>query len=81
MPREGTQTFILVKPDGVDRKLVSPVLSRFEQAGLQLTALDLRRPDRDLVAEHYQKHRDKEFYDDLVDYLTDWWGGDCRVLR
>lgn len=73
MPRAGTQTFVLVKPDGVNRGLVGQVLARFEQQDLQLTALDLRRPEQELVEAHYQEHWDEDFYPALVDYLTDRW--------
>lgn len=65
------RTLIIVKPDGVERRLVGEVLHRFEQAGLTLDALDLRWPDRALVQQHYAEHRDKQFYDNLVTYLTD----------
>jgi len=71
MPREGTQTLVLVKPDGVDRGLVGQVLARFEQEGLQIAALDMRQSSRQLVEQHYEEHREKDFYEGLVTYLCD----------
>lgn len=71
MPRDSDHTLILVKPDGVHRKLVGRILARFEDADLAIIALDLTYPDQQLVARHYHEHRHKDFYDNLVTYLTD----------
>jgi len=71
MPQSGTQTLVLVKPDGVQRRLVGQCLARFETAGLTVSALDLRQPGRDVVERHYREHDGKDFYANLVDYLAD----------
>jgi nucleoside-diphosphate kinase len=64
------RTFVMVKPDGVDRKLVGEIIRRFEQRGLRLVGLKLLRPDRALAERHYAVHREKPFFRDLVDFVT-----------
>jgi len=64
------QTLILVKPDGVSRRLVGEVISRIERKGLRLEALELRTLDRATAEEHYAEHTDKPFFADLVDFIT-----------
>lgn len=64
------QTLVLVKPDGVERKLVGEILGRFERKGYRLVALKLLRISRDLAAVHYGEHRGKPFYPGLIDYIT-----------
>jgi nucleoside-diphosphate kinase len=64
------RTLVLVKPDGVQRRLVGAVITRFERRGLHLVALKLMRIDRDLAELHYAEHRDKPFFAGLVDFIT-----------
>jgi nucleoside-diphosphate kinase len=64
------QTFIMCKPDAVERGLVGEIISRIERKGLRIVAMDLRVPDRALAEEHYAEHRDKPFFGELVDFLT-----------
>jgi nucleoside-diphosphate kinase len=64
------QTFIMCKPDAVERSLVGEIVSRIERKGLQIVAMDLRTPDRPLAEAHYDEHRDKPFFGELVDFLT-----------
>jgi nucleoside-diphosphate kinase len=64
------RTLILVKPDGVQRRLVGTILERFEKKGLRLAALKLVKPSRDLAEKHYAVHRGKPFYDSLLQFLT-----------
>lgn len=47
------KTLVVVKPDGVRRRLVGPIISRFERAGLRITRMEMRSPTRDLIARHY----------------------------
>ena len=68
MQRE--QTFVMIKPDGVERGLVGDVLRRFEGRGLQLRALNLMEVSRGLAEEHYGVHADKPFYPALIEYIT-----------
>lgn len=63
-------TFIMCKPDAVERGLVGEIISRIEAKGLRITAMDLRTPDRRLAEEHYVEHADKPFFGELVEFLT-----------
>lgn len=49
------QTFVIIKPDGVQRNLVGEIISRFERAGLKLVALKMEVPDRERLTKHYSK--------------------------
>jgi nucleoside-diphosphate kinase len=64
------RTLVLVKPDGVRRRLVGEVISRIERKGLALTRLELRAVSRDLAEQHYAEHSDKPFFGDLVEFIT-----------
>jgi nucleoside-diphosphate kinase len=64
------RTLVLVKPDGVSRKLVGEVLSRIERKGLALVALELKHVSVELAGEHYAEHAGKPFYDSLIDFIT-----------
>src|SRR5579883_1057780 len=64
------RTLIIIKPDGVQRGLVGPILERFERRGLQIVALRMMQIDRDLAERHYGVHRGKGFYEGLVSYIT-----------
>jgi len=61
---------VLVKPDGVSRRLVGEVISRIERKGLDLIALRLRTVDRELAAQHYAEHDGKGFFNDLLEFIT-----------
>ena len=64
------KTFIMVKPDGIQRNLVGEIVSRFEKKGFQLVAAKLMQVSRELAEKHYAEHRDKPFFDELVDFIT-----------
>ena len=64
------RTLFLCKPDAVARGLVGEIVGRLERKGLSLVAADLRTVDRALAEEHYDEHRDKPFFGDLVDFVT-----------
>lgn len=64
------QTFIMCKPDAVERGLVGEIISRIERKGLTISALELRSVDRALAEAHYEEHADKPFFGELVDFLT-----------
>jgi len=63
-------TLLIVKPDGVRRRLVGEVLRRVEAKGLSIEQLDLRVIERAVAEEHYGEHRDKPFFGELVDFIT-----------
>ncbi len=64
------RTFVMVKPDGVQRKLVGEIISRLENKGLEIRALRLKNLDLNSARVHYEEHKDKPFYDHLVYYIT-----------
>ncbi len=64
------RTFVMVKPDGVERRLVGEIIKRFENRGLSLIGLKMLRPDRALAEKHYAVHKGKPFFSDLVDFVT-----------
>jgi nucleoside-diphosphate kinase len=64
------RTLVLLKPDAVERGLVGRILSRFEDKGLKLAALELRRLDEETLARHYEEHAGKGFYPDLVAFMS-----------
>jgi nucleoside-diphosphate kinase len=63
-------TFVMVKPDGVARKLVGEVISRFEAKGLTLEKMRLLSIDEDLAKRHYAEHEGKGFFGELVAFIT-----------
>ena len=64
------RTFIILKPDCVQRGLAGEVLSRFERKGLKLIGLKLMSVSRELAETHYGEHKGKPFYDGLVNFIT-----------
>jgi nucleoside-diphosphate kinase len=78
-------TFIMVKPDGVERGLVGAVISRFEQKGLQLEQIRKLTITEDLAREHYAEHVQRPFFPELLEFITSGpvvameWSGDSAV--
>jgi nucleoside-diphosphate kinase len=64
------ETLVLVKGDGVRRKLVGEIIRRIEAKGLDLGDIQLMDVNRELAEEHYAEHREKPFFDELVDFIT-----------
>jgi nucleoside-diphosphate kinase len=64
------RTLVLVKPDGVERKLVGEVLARIERKGLDIVALELRMVEREIAEQHYAEHDGKPFFGDLLEFIT-----------
>ncbi len=64
-----TRTAVLVKPDGLQRGLIGEIISRFENKGLKLTGLKMVRMTDEMLAEWYAEHRDKGFFNDLVQFM------------
>jgi nucleoside-diphosphate kinase len=61
---------VLIKPDAVARRLVGEIISRIEQKGLTITALELRGVSRELAAQHYAEHDGKPFFEPLLEFIT-----------
>ncbi len=64
------QTLILIKPDGVQRRLIGEIIGRFERKGLRLAAMKLLEPSRALAEKHYAVHKGKPFYESLLKFIT-----------
>ncbi len=64
------RTFVILKPDAVERGLVGTILDRFERKGFVLVGAELRKIDVDTARRHYSEHTTKPFFDDLVSFIT-----------
>ena len=64
------KTFVLVKPDGVQRGLIGEVIKRLENRGLQLVGAKFIHVSQELAETHYGIHKDKPFYQSLIQYIT-----------
>ena len=64
------RTFIICKPDAVERGLVGEILTRFERRNLKLVAVEMRTIDDATARQHYAEHDGKPFFADLVSFIT-----------
>jgi nucleoside-diphosphate kinase len=64
------RTLLLIKPDGVERRLVGEILGRVERKGLTIAALELRTVGEKLAQSHYAEHQEKPFFGSLVEFIT-----------
>ncbi|MGG1551783.1 nucleoside-diphosphate kinase [Paenibacillus ferrarius] len=64
------QTFLMVKPDGVQRGLIGEIVKRFEQKGFQLVGSKLMLITREQAEYHYAEHKGKDFFEMLVNFIT-----------
>jgi nucleoside-diphosphate kinase len=64
------QTLILVKPDAFARGLTGEIIARFERKGLKIVALKHLTTPRDLAEIHYDEHKERPFFGELVDFIT-----------
>ena len=64
------RTLVLIKPDAMQRDLAGTIIARLEKLGMKLVALKMLHPDKALAQRHYAVHKDKPFYDELVDYIS-----------
>ena len=64
------RTLVLVKPDGVERRLVGEILGRIERKGLTIAALELKNVSDDLARQHYAEHEGKPFFGSLLEFIT-----------
>mmetsp|Transcript_34155 Transcript_34155/g.47685 ORF Transcript_34155/g.47685 Transcript_34155/m.47685 type:complete len:157 (-) Transcript_34155:71-541(-) len=83
-PRE--RTYIMIKPDGVQRNLVGKIIQRFEEKGFKLVAMKLTQPGEEHLKEHYADLAKKPFFPGLISYMNSGpvvgmvWEGDNVVL-
>ena len=63
------QTFVMIKPDGVQRGLIGEIINRFEQKGMKIIAMKFLKVSRDLAEKHYGIHKGKPFFEPTVNYI------------
>ncbi len=64
------RTYLMIKPDGVQRGFVGEIISRFERKGLKIVGLKLLRITKEVAEKHYGEHKEKPFFKPLVEYIT-----------
>jgi nucleoside-diphosphate kinase len=64
------KSLVLIKPDAMERGLAGTIISRLEKTGVKLVAMRMLHIDKELAHRHYAVHKDKPFFNDLVDYIT-----------
>ncbi len=64
------RTVIIIKPDGVERALIGPIITRFEQRGLKLVGMKMMKVSDELARKHYAIHEGKSFFEPLIEYIT-----------
>ena len=67
---DNQKTFVMVKPDGVQRRLVGEVIRRIEAKGYDVREMKLFVIDKELAEEHYGEHRERPFFAELVTFIT-----------
>jgi nucleoside-diphosphate kinase len=68
MPVE--RTLVLIKPDAIERRLAGDILGRFEARGLDVREAKLLTVERELAVRHYDEHKEKPFFGELVEFIT-----------
>jgi len=64
------RTFVMIKPDGVKRRLVGEIISRFEKRGFNIVAMKMVHIDRTTAERLYEEHKGKSFFEELINYIT-----------
>ena len=64
------RTLVIVKPDGVQRGLIGPIITRLERRGLRIAAMKMMQIDEALARRHYAEHEGKPFYPGLISFIT-----------
>ncbi|AWR99494.1 nucleoside-diphosphate kinase [Metallosphaera hakonensis] len=64
------RTFVMIKPDGVKRKLIGEIVGRIERKGLRIVAMKMVKIDKTIANKLYEEHLGKSFFNELVEYIT-----------
>ena len=78
-------TFIMIKPDGVERGLADEIIGRFERIGLRMLGRRDLTPPLELAETHYAVHKERPFYSELIEFITSGpvvamaWNGDNAI--
>lgn len=65
------RTLVLIKPDGVQRGLIGSIISFYERKSLKIVALKMVQADRELAEKHYEEHRGRNYFEELISYITE----------
>ena len=69
-PTHRERSFIMIKPDGVQRGMVGEIISRFERKGFKLVGMNLTQPGKPRFEEHYAEHKERSFFTPLVAFAS-----------
>lgn len=64
------KTLVLVKPDGVKKRLIGEIIQRFERRSLRVVGLKMLQMSKEQAGRHYNEHKDKPFFSELVEFIT-----------
>jgi nucleoside-diphosphate kinase len=64
------KSLVIIKPDGVKKKIIGEIISRLEKENLTIEKIKIAKIDRELACRHYSEHKDKVFFDTLIEYIT-----------
>ena len=64
------RSLVIIKPDGVEKGITGEIIRRFENAGLCIERLKMIKIERDLACRHYYEHKDKPYFERLINYIT-----------
>jgi len=64
------QTYVMIKPDGVERGLIGEIINRIEKKGLKIVAMRMDIISKEIAEKHYSEHRNKPFFNSLIDFIT-----------
>ncbi|SKA72893.1 nucleoside diphosphate kinase [Clostridium sp. USBA 49] len=65
------KTLVLIKPDGVKRKLIGEIISFYERKNLNIIALKMIKANREIAEKHYEEHKEKPYFNELINYITE----------
>jgi Nucleoside diphosphate kinase len=65
------RTLVLIKPDGVERKLVGKIISIYEERNLNIATLKMLHTDRETAEAHYAEHKGRPYFDELINYMLE----------
>ena len=63
------RSLVIIKPDGVAKKVVGEIISRFEKAGLEIDRIRVLNMDKSIALTHYQEHKGKPYFEKLINYM------------
>lgn len=63
------KTYVMIKPDGLERKLVGDIISRIEKKGFKILDMKMIKPTKEIVEKHYEEHKGKPFFEELVHFI------------